>query len=350
MSLIIPTITTKFFPKIKKNPAFNTCPNGNLLVYETIINLDLKNIDNIYIIIFRNDIIDYFYEKDIIQIFQFKNKNVNIMFTDIKTKNQPETIYNCIKKYNIEGPIFIKDFNSIINCCPIKGNFIYYIKSNNIDNISNINKKSSINLDNLKKVTNISEKNIISDEICIGLYSFMSSKNFVDNYEKILKIKNIEIELYISHIIYLNIINNINHYGKEIEKYQDITYYEDWLKYCNNYKTLFVDIDGTLVFNSGEYSKQKWGETEHIKKNVEWLNNIYKTGTVQIILTTSRKLKYKNQTIEQLKKYNIPYDNILYNLYHCKRYLINDYADTNPFPSAISINLARNNDNIESYL
>ena len=30
-----------------------------------------------------------------------------------------------------------------------------------------------------------------------------------------------------------------------------------------------------------------------------------------------------------------------------KRFLINDYADTNPYPSAIAINLSRNNDNLK---
>lgn len=83
---------------------------------------------------------------------------------------------------------------------------------------------------------------------------------------------------------------------------------------------------------------------------MDWLNTLYNTGTVQIILTTARKSKYKNETVEQLKKYNIPYDNILYDLYHSKRFLINDFANTNPFPSAISINLSRNNENLKDYL
>lgn len=349
MSLIISTITNKFFPKIKKNPAFNTCPNGNLLVYETIINLDLINIENIYIIINKNDIKEYFYEKDLIQILNLENKNVNIMFVGKNYKNQPETVYNCIKKYNIKGAIFIKDFNSIIKCCPLIGNYIYYIKSVNITTISNINNKSFISLDNLKKITNISEKKIISDNICIGLYSFKSVDIFINNYEKILDIKNIDNDLYISHVIFSSIINNENYYGKEIKKYNDVTYYNDWLKYCNRFKTLFIDIDGTLVLNSGEYSKKKWGETEYIKKNVDWLNKIYNTGTVQIILTTARKSNYKNETIEQLERYNIPYDNIIYDLYHGKRFLINDFADTNQYPSAISINLSRNNDNLEDF-
>lgn len=65
---------------------------------------------------------------------------------------------------------------------------------------------------------------------------------------------------------------------------------------------------------------------------------LYKTGKVQIILTTLRKEEYKNIRIEQLNMNKIPYDNIIFNLFHCKRYLINDYALSNPYPSSISIN------------
>ncbi len=79
------------------------------------------------------------------------------------------------------------------------------------------------------------------------------------------------------------------------------------------------------------------------------MNKIYNTGTVQIILTTARKSNYKNETIEQLERYNIPYDNIIYDLYHGKRFLINHFADTNPYPSAISVNLSRNSDNLEDF-
>lgn len=349
MSLIVSTITNKYFDKISKNPAFLTCPNGNILVYEIIKNINLKNIENVYIVINKNDIINYFYEKDIIEMLNIENKNINIMMIDKKTKNNPETIYNCIKKYKIKGPIYIKDYKTIINCCPTPGNYVYYLNYKNYDNISKLYNKSFITLDNLKKITNISEKNIISNNICIGLYSFEDTKQFIINYEKILKIKNIDDNINISHIIYSYIINNNIFNGKKIKEYTDLTYYDDWINFCNKYKTLFVDIDGTLVLNSGEYSKKKWGETEYIKKNVDFLIKLYNTGTIQIILTTARKSKYKDETIKQLKNFNIPYDTILFDLYHCKRYLINDFYNTNLYPSAIAINLSRNNDDLEKY-
>jgi len=348
MNLIISTITNTFFPNINKNPAFLTCPNGNIMIYELLQHIDLKNISNIYLIIYKNDIEELFDYEIFKSMFKYNNKQIIFNIIDTITNNYSETIYDCIKKYNIQGPFFIKDYKTFIRCCPTPGNYLYYIEYNNDNNISKINNKSFITFDNLNQIINISEKEIISNNISIGGYSFIDTRIFIENYKQIKKIRDID-EIYISHIIYKCIINGIIFTSKKVDVFIDLSYYEDWQVYCNRFKTLFVDIDGTLVYNSGEYSKKKWGDTEQIKNNVDLLKELYNTGTVQIILTTARKKKYEKQTIEQLQKYNIPYDNILFELFHCKRYLINDYANTNPFPSAISINIVRNNDNLRDY-
>ena len=349
MNLIISTITNSFYPNINKNPAFLTCPNGNIMIYELLQYIDLTHINNIYFIIYKDDFEEIFEYKTFISMFKNINKKFIINFIDTITNNYAETIYNCIKKYDIKGPCFIKDYKTFIKCCPVPGNYLYYVEYNNNTNISKINNKSFITFDNLNQIINISEKEIISNNISIGAYSFMDTNIFIENYNNINKIIDID-KIYISHIIYKCIINGVIFNSKKAEHFRDLSYYEDWKLYCNRFKTLFIDIDGTLVYNSGEYSNKKWGDTEQIKDNVDLLKELYKTGTIQIILTTARKKKYEKQTIEQLDKYSIPYDNILFDLYHCKRYLINDYGTTNPFPSAISINIARNNNNLRDYL
>ena len=350
MSFIISTIKKNIFP-IEKPSAFLTCPNGNIMLIETIKHIDLINVEKIYIIVLKKDIEKYFYIEDFKSMFEFTNKPIIIDIIENNTENQPTTIYNCIKKNNIKGPIFIKDYKSIIEYCPVIENGVYYIEYGESTNncISNLHNKSFIKFNTLNQIINISEKEILSNHICIGAYSFKNTKLFIDNYEQIIQIQNIN-NLYISHIIYNCILNNIIFTACQVSKFQDLSFYENWKKYCDKFKTLFIDIDGTLVLNSGEYSKKKWGETDQIKKNVDFLKDLYKTGTIQIILTTARKKKYEKQTIEQLKKFEIPYDNIIFDLFHCKRFLINDYAETNPYPSAIAINLSRNNDNLKDLL
>tara|TARA_Y100001954_G_C15738761_1_gene567218 strand:- start:126 stop:1190 length:1065 start_codon:yes stop_codon:yes gene_type:complete len=349
MSLIISTIVNTFFENINKNPAFLTCPNGNLLLYETIRNIDLQNIHNVFLIMDWNDLRDHFQKDDLQSLFSIEDKHVELMFVSETTKNYPTTIYNCIKKYDIQGAIYIKDYKTIIKCCPNPGNFVYFFNYENKTCNMKLCNKSFINLDNLSKITNISEKNIISNKVCVGLYSFEHAEDFIKNYENISKIENIDNHINVSHVIYSTILNGALFYGKNVNKYVDVTYYDDWIQFCSRYKTLFVDIDGVLVFNSGEYSTKKWGETQSIEQNVKFLNRLYDTGTIQIILTTARKSKFKEKTIQQLQKYNIPYDTILFDLYHCKRYIINDFSSTNPFPSAIAINLSRDNSDLASF-
>ena len=45
----------------------------------------------------------------------------------------------------------------------------------------------------------------------------------------------------------------------------------------------------------------KWGETEPIAENIDYLNNLYNTGKVQIILTTARTSEYEEVTKQQLE-------------------------------------------------
>ena len=42
-------------------------------------------------------------------------------------------------------------------------------------------------------------------------------------------------------------------------------------------------------------------------------------------------------------------DKYVMNLPHSKRYLINDYANSNPYPTAIAINIERNSNNLKSF-
>ena len=125
---------------------------------------------------------------------------------------------------------------------------------------------------------------------------------------------------------------------------------EEWNKYRSSYKTLFVDLDGVLVYNSGEYTNPKWGDTKPICENVEYLKKLYNTKRVKIIITTARKSKYRVETINQLKRNFIPYDDIIFDLYHAKRYLINDYSHTNSYPTAISVNLKRDSGELNKLL
>jgi hypothetical protein len=356
MNLIIPCAgkSTRFFDSRPK--WLFTNPNGKLMIQEAISNLDLSNITNVYFCFLKehlelvniNEIIIKSWFNNIIT----NNININILILDESTKSQSETIIKIIDHFNIKGNIFIKDCDNTFNFSIIPGNYVCY---NNISNqTKNILGKSYIQTNNINEILNIVEKNIISNKFCVGGYSFLDCNEFKKTYIQInnnlISNNRTNEEIYISHIIKQMIINNTIFFSHLITKYFDWGTIDEWKKYCKMFKTIFIDLDGTLVKNSGQYFGEIWGTTDILENNVEYIRELKKTQFIYIIITTSRKSDFKQVTIEQLNKFNIPYDQIIFDLPHCTRYLINDFANTNSYPSAVAINLSRNSDNLKSFL
>jgi histidinol phosphatase-like enzyme len=114
--------------------------------------------------------------------------------------------------------------------------------------------------------------------------------------------------------------------------------------------TIFVDLDGTLVKNSGQYFEPIWGTTSGLDNNIKAINDLYNSGKCQIIITTSRSEEFKKETLIQLNKLGINYHQILFGLHHGKRIVINDYSLSNPYKSCDAINISRDNTNLRELL
>jgi len=154
-----------------------------------------------------------------------------------------------------------------------------------------------------------------------------------------------------SHIIYQLILDGVLFFAREASDYVDWGTLEDWQFFVGQYSTLFVDIDGILVENSGKLTTPRWGSTKGIARNIELINRLYASGKHYIALTTTRSQNSIDLTTEQLKREGLQgWHKMVMDLPHCKRILINDYSDTNPHPSAIAINLERNDDKLEKLI
>lgn len=345
-SLIIPCAgKSTRFPGMKPKYLL-THPNGGLLMLEGIKGLYLYDFDGIYITILKEH--DELYKASDIVYSAFDKlnflKKLHITILD-ETNSQPETVAETIKLNNIEGHILIKDSDDYFESDIIKDNVVCYYDLAKMSSTNAIN-KSYITLNNSGYIDNIVEKRVISENFCCGGYSFKDAKEYLSYYHKLKDYNN----LYISHIIYSMLLDGISFIPHKVKNYYDWGTLEEWNKYKSEFKTLFVDLDGVLVENSSEYSYPRWGDSKAIQKNVEKIQSLYKTGKVQIIITTARNEEYRIKTINQLNRYKIPYNQLIMGLNHCQRIIINDFADTNPFPSCQSINLERNSDKLEKYL
>ncbi len=347
MKLILPVAgKSSRFPNLKPKWLL-THPNGNLMITEAVRGLNLKDFKQIYVIALKEHCEKFNLKEVLFKQFKILNahKKFQILPLEKQTNSQPQSVYEGISLIDLEGGIYIKDSDNFFKESVKEGNFISIGDLNELD-LANVKNKSyiSVNEDNI--ITNIVEKRIISPFFNVGGYGFEDAKEFAKYYKLLSKEK----ELYISHIIYKMILDKHIFKSSKVKDYLDWGTLQDWNAYKACFKTLFIDIDGVLLYNSSQFFSPKWGQTKKIKENVEILNKLYESQKVQIILTTARSLESKELTEKQLKKENIKYHQIIFNLYHAKRIIINDYATSNPYKSCDCINLQRDSKELKLML
>ena len=103
-------------------------------------------------------------------------------------------------------------------------------------------------------------------------------------------------------------------------------------------KTIFCDIDGTLL-KYREFEKYSEIEPIPILSVVNKINVLYSKGH-HIVITTARSESMRKFTINELKKCNILYNQLVMGIGRGNRFLINDKIE-NTENRATGINVIR---------
>lgn len=104
-------------------------------------------------------------------------------------------------------------------------------------------------------------------------------------------------------------------------------------------KTLFIDIDGTILRHQGTFSEISMKEANLLpdarERLNEWCSKEYK-----IILTTGRRESMRKTTELQLDRLGVPYDQLVMGLSKGNRIVINDRRPSGD-DTAFAININR---------
>ncbi len=324
-----------------------THPNGNLMLAEAIRGLAFSKLEKIYLTVLSAHLKEFQCLDGIKK--QFKQIGLGdklvVVALDNPTQSQPETVARAIEKEKIKGPICIKDSDNFFRLKVPEKNFVSVVDLNQVGFINPSN-KSYADVNENQFVTNIVEKRVISNFFCSGAYGFEDAQEYLRYFNSLSNLKG----LYISHIIYQMLLENKAFSAAVCSDYSDWGTLKDWNRYKAQFGTLFIDLDGTLIRNSGEYFEPVWGTTEGLKENIQTINRLYDSGKVQIIITTSRREEARQLTVKQLEKEGLHYHQIIFGLNHGKRIVVNDYARSNPFKSCDSVNIARNSEDLGEML
>lgn len=322
-----------------------TMPDGKLMFELSISSFDLNNFDKVVVICLKEHI-DKYVGPNFKDFFQeaIPHKNVEIICLDQPTDSQSETVALAIQIGHIDGAFLVKDCDNTFAFDWDGGNQIATVDLNNIDKVSPSN-KSYVEVNQLGIVTNIVEKRVISNMFCCGAYGFSSSKEFLKHYE----IVSAEGEVYLSHIIYSMIIAGDIFTASTASGYIDLGTLEAYNEFKSKYLTVFCDIDGVLFKNGSKFAPSGW-KTDLIESNVKLLADLKMRGLLYLVVTTSRPESEKCYIETKLSEIGLAADAWLMGLPHTRRLLVNDYSATNPYPSAVAINLERDKDNLATFI
>lgn len=323
-----------------------TMPDGKIMLEKAVERLALNNFSRIVIPCLKEHLEVYASKDRIIESFANATGRVpEIKVLDEPTFSQAETIAKTITHAEIEGAVFIKDCDNMFGCnIDEAANFVCTINLNQVSLIDAKN-KSYVEVDSLGIISNIVEKEVISNLFCCGGYGFLSAQQFYNTYSKIHSSN----EVYVSHIIYKMLLDGVEFKKVDANNYVDWGTQREYRDFCHKHITVFCDIDGVLLKNGSKFANNGW-HTHGIAENIESLKKLQDRGVLYLILTSSRPESELEWVREVLNNCELKFDRHLFGLPHNRRILINDYSATNPYPSAISINLERDSNSLRNLL
>jgi len=335
MAVIIPVAgRSSRFPNTR--PKYLLTMHTGKLMLETAIEPYLKNHD-IHIAILKEHNEKYFVANLINRMYKDR-KNLHLHILDKETSGPAETVYMISKNLPDNEPLFIKDCDSFFTGEFRKDNHICVVDLRKNLDITKVAAKSFAVTNNQMMITNVVEKSVVSNYICVGGYGFSSAKEYNDAF------KNIDCanEIFVSHVIKY-MLENKNFVANEVTNYIDVGTYNEFVNYNQSKTTIFCDIDGTVFYNQSRLFENNYSqEPTPIPNSVKYLLQKQKGGC-KIIFVTSRPKSFKDITEKKLNECGFKNYVVVYDLPHAPRTLINDYSTTNPYPTAISINVPRDN-------
>lgn len=322
-------------------------PSGKLMIEEAIERLDLCNVDEIILVPQAKHLKGVISEHVLAELISsLSNKNVTVVPLEHPTSSQSETVAQALQTLDSDFAFFVKDSDNTFAVTPAPTNSVCFSTLHASPECQASN-KSYIAFDSLSTIHQIVEKRVISETFCVGGYSFESSALFLSAFERY---QRDAVETFLSNIIFHLIAEGEVFNAVPVREYEDWGTIDEYRALQRRTFTIFSDFDGVLVENSSKFADPPW-QLKPIANNIDALKaKLSHSPYSKLVITTSRPSTQKEQIRQFLLDYSINTAHIVTDLPHCQRLLINDFSDTNPYPSASSLSVPRDSTALSSYL
>lgn len=270
-------------------------------------------------------------------------KSVKVHALPAPTCGPAETVYAALDDMEAKSPLLVRDSDSFFNHEMVEGNNIFVANLHDYPDLSSVSQKSFTLSNDQDVVLNLVEKRVVSENFCVGGYQFASILDYKLAFERVTR-KRGYVEVFVSHVIDSMISNDVFFKQTQVSDYIDVGTSREWFDF-NDRPTFLCDIDGVILKSKFSYDE----EVEPIWENVTVMLEKESYGC-KLVFVTSRPEINRDKTIAALSNLGFRDFELVMGLNHSSRVLINDFAPSNPFPSARAINIVRDSASLRDYI
>jgi hypothetical protein len=275
---------------------------------------------------------------------------VEVVVLDHDTRGPADTVAQMIRRAGVSGAIAIKDADSFFDPAGLPAtSFVALSDVRANPQMSNVGGKSFAVVNENGLVVEMVEKSLASNYVSVGLYGFSDAALYLDTFRAVARADETG-EIFVSQVMNRAIAGGMVVSPLIVDGFIDVGTLPDWRRFVRARGSILADLDGVVFKNHSAHFPPFWDEDDiAIAENVAALRDWQEQGA-QLIFVTARPEAYRQKTERALKDLGLDPHALIMNCNHGRRFLVNDHAPTNPYPSAVAISVERNSANLADYL
>lgn len=324
-----------------------TLPEGDLALARAAASVSPESYDRIVVAV-RADHDDQYDAAALVK--KLFGADTDVIVLDRDTRGPADTIAQMIRLAHISGAIAIKDADSFFDSVSLPPtSFVALSDVRATPHMANVGAKSFAVINENGLIVEMIEKSLVSNYVSVGLYGFSDAAGYLDFFDPLTRTPEAT-EIFVSHVMNRAIRNGMAVTPLSVTGGIDVGTLEDWRRHVRPRGTIVCDLDGVVFENHSRYFAPYWDEDDvPIPANVIALRHWQDLGA-QIVFMTARPEIYREKVKCELRKIGIDPHALIMDCRHGRRFLVNDHASSNPYPSAVALSIERNSAKLEDYL
>ena len=222
-------------------------PNGKRMIEWCMAGISPEDFDRILVVLLQEDVDAFGADRILLDELSGKYP-IEVVALPEQTSGPADTVYQAITLAKVQGAVVVKDVDNHVRVPReqiTQGNFVAGLDLNLWErDIHNLRNKSFLILNEQGNLLDVIEKQFKSDVICLGLYGFKRTEDFVFAYHRLNDSSYPISRLYLSHVI-----SYLIGYSGKVFRYVAAVEFENWSdkRHWNglqrDYALYFVDLD-----------------------------------------------------------------------------------------------------------